>query len=247
MAFFSSIDIATLHEQAAQCNNVLSIVVNNDGNYVAKFTEKHLVNKNHRITTHTKEHDHWNHMGDKEFDDFRESDNTKTESEKVEEVHIYDAEIERPLNCPIDEEFKQVCLNLQEQKKIEKINKEKEEELVYWTSSKRSFNDVWFQRNFFDDSIDYYDNSDIEVTEMVDSILELSFNPTSLRQRVILTNKLSEDFVNFFMIAWMYYYEPSKNQLKKVRKQFEERTKNCIFPLTRDLTIKCLDSLMKEI
>lgn len=49
-AFLSSTDMSTLKEQAEQCNNVLTLVVDNRGTYVAKFTERHRVHKDIAVT-----------------------------------------------------------------------------------------------------------------------------------------------------------------------------------------------------
>lgn len=227
MAFFSSTDMNTLHEQAAQCNNVLSVVVNNDGKYVAKFTEKHQIHRKQEIITNTKDHDHWNHIGDKEWDDFRTSKYTDYKSEDIAEVHIYDAIVERPLECPINKGFKQVCLRkLKEKEEKEALKKQTLFSTNYGNTrfSPTSLNNNYhyYQDDLFGNFIAYHDDAKLKVDEMVISIINLTFDVDLCYYENVLTDNLSEDFLYHFMKAWQTFYEPTKEDLISVLSSFRK-------------------------
>lgn len=207
-AFFSSIDKDTLKEQAAQCNNVLSIVVNNDGNYVAKFTERHMLHQKRQINTSTVEQDHWNYMGEKDYDDLKTYKDTDFIEKDIIDLHVWDCEIQRPLNQLVDEEFKQVCLKKWEEFK-QKKPLQKSSNIVYYDDlfSKKQTNQV-----------NSKPTSDIKT--MYKAIITLSFNPDT--NKIFLPKEYyTEPFLNAFMYAWDEFYRPTIDQIEAVSELIE--------------------------
>ena len=138
-AFFSSTDIDTLHEAGAQMNNLLSIIVNNAGQYVAKFTELHRIHRNHKIHTSTEEKDSWSDMGDEPKCDMSSYYNDTEKEEEEVQVRCWDCDIEYP-KCQTDE-----ALMREYQPLVERFKKN------------TVINDArkWQQPSMFDNGIDY--------------------------------------------------------------------------------------------
>ena len=211
-AFISNTDAATFKQQAEQCNNVLSIVVNNAGNYVAMFAEKHTLYKDESIVTYTKEKDTWKYMGDKNKEETKNyvthNDNRHIETL----IKYWECEIHKDNNCGINEEFEKECIAKYNEIKSKKIN----------------------QPTLFDFSIQSKDTKSVhkDYIKEVSSILQLSFNP-DIYSRIVLSDELNEDFLYCFMNAWYAYYEPSLYDITIIIEKFMEATKNCSFKTTR--------------
>ena len=211
-AFFSSTDTSTFKQQAEQCNNVLSVVVNNAGNYVAMFAEKHTLYKDESIVTYTKEKDTWKYMGDKSKEETKNyvthNDNRHIETL----IKYWDCEIHKDNNCGINEEFEKEC--------IAKYNEIKNNSLKHPL--------------LFDSLAQPKETKSVhkDYIKEVSSILQLSFNP-DIYSRIVLSDELNEDFLYCFMNAWYAYYDPSLYDITIIIEKFMEATKNCSFKTTR--------------
>lgn len=221
-AFFSSTDTATFKQQAEQCNNVLSIVVNNAGNYVAMFAEKHTLHKDEIIITHTKEKDTWKYMGDKSKEENRNyvTHNGNEHTETL--IKYWECEIHKDNNCGINEEFEKECIAKYNELKNNRI--EQPTLFDFLTQSKDTFINREYKEHLKSVHKDYI--------KEVNSILQLSFNP-DIYSRIVLSDKLSEDFLYCFMNAWYTYYDPSLYDITIIIDKFMEATKNCSFKTTR--------------
>lgn len=138
-SYFSSTDASTLHEAGAQMNNILSIIVNNAGQYVAKFTELHRIHRNLKIHTLTKETDSWFDMGDdSKCNTSSYSSNTEDEEDEI-QVRCWDCDIECP-KCQADENIRKEYSPLVERLEGNAIIKEGRK---------------WQYPSMFDNNIDY--------------------------------------------------------------------------------------------
>lgn len=168
-AFFSGTDLDTLHEQAAQCNNVLSIVVNNDGNYVAKFTQKQKIHEIKEYTIETQLAISYNFLGEKEkHEDKNYIDHKETESNYFNTV-IYDCIVHRPVDVEIDEEFKKECLRKDKEIKAERMSVKD----VIIGKEVNPLDDGFFGRKYLEDQERQY----YQVDAMLNGLLYLSLNP----------------------------------------------------------------------
>lgn len=232
-AFFSSTDTATFKQQAEQCNNVLSIVVNNAGNYVAMFAEKHTLYKDEIIVTHTKEKDTWKYMGDKSKEENRNyvTHNGNEHTETL--IKYWECEIHKDNNCGINEEFEKEC--------IAKYNeiKSKSLEHSYLFEGLTQLKDVYVNKEYKE----HLKSVHKDYIKEVSSILQLSFNP-DIYSRIVLSDELSEDFLYCFMNAWYAYYDPSLYDITIIIEKFMEATKNCSFKTTRAYIINILNGYL---
>ena len=247
-AFLSGTDMSTLKEQAEQCNNVLTLVVDNRGTYVAKFTERHKIHKDIAITQDITTTDLWKYMGEKEDSNTENSTEHDARTYNYIEIRCWDCDIDRPLDVTINEDFKKEC--------IEKIDlfkkKEEEEKSIKLTNKYRdvSHSPQYYQPNLFGTEWDNIktDRTTI-IRSMVNSLFELSFIPSYGYNWSIdyLTDELSLDFIELFINAWLAYYEPDANDLQKVIDKFSLRTKsNCDYPQTRDAILSYLTEIHEK-
>lgn len=249
MAFFSCTDLSTLKEQAEQCNNVLSLVVNNAGSYVAKFTERHKVHKDIAITQDITTTDSWKYMGEKEDSNTESSTEYSDGTNDYIEIKCWDCDIDRPLDVAINEDFKKECIE-----KVDLFKKKKEEEKsIKLTNRYRdvSHSPQYYQPNLFGTE---WDNVKIgkatTIRCMVNSLFELSFTHSysyTYWNVDYLTDELSLDFIQLFINAWLAYYEPDTEDLQKVIDEFSLRTgSNCDYPQTRDAILSYLTEVHEE-
>lgn len=208
-AFFSGTDMATLKEQAFQCNNVLSIVVNNEGSYVAKFTESRKVHEDVTTTVQTFQKASWRYMGDEDRTSERDFSNNSTTSNDFTEVKCWDCDITRPLDVRIDEDFERECT---EKEHLFKEKKEKDLRNVF--SPRISvYSSPWKEEKF----------PDADIGLLLHSIRALKFiRPTSGYGRYYPTypwwdKDLDDLFWDNFIYAWYHYYNPTMEQIAEVR------------------------------
>lgn len=205
-AFFSGTDTSTLKEAGSQMNNILSVIVNNAGQYVAKFTELHKIHKDNDITINSKISDDWIFMGDKP--DFRTDEDTehKKGTEDYHEVKCWDCNIIKPDNVEINEEYEIEC-----QQKIEEWkNKERKKK------AKKTWSNEALQLTHFDYK-DYNDEGQYTVDNMVHSIINLSFSNLYANYHVPALIKIDNyEFIESFMSAWYMFFLPSHKQLQEV-------------------------------
>lgn len=239
----------TLKKQAEQCNNAFSIVVNNAGQYVAKFTEKHVITNKVHTTNHIHEEDKWKYMGEKEDNTNRDYYTQEDSENSVMEIRCWDCDVERPLDVSIDEDFKKECIE-----KMGIFKKRKEEKAIKVGGN---FKDIparptkWYQPNLFGDDWDYDEQSSRSTTLMTDSLFELSFKSdyfcASSCYQDILSDALSPTFLQCFIDAWLEYYNPDANELQEVIDKFNLRTRgNCEYPRTKDAMLTCLCDIQQE-
>lgn len=247
-SYFSCTDMSTLKEQAEQCNNVLSLVVNNAGGYVAKFTERHKVHKDIAITQDITTIDSWKYMGEKEDSNTEDSTEHDDRTYDYIEVKCWDCDIDRPLDVTINEDFKKECIE-----KIDLFKKKKEEEKsIKLTNRYRdvSHSPQYYQSNLFGDEWDNIKTDKATTIRcMINSLFELSFTPSCGYYYCAdyLTDELSLDFIQLFINAWLAYYEPDTDDLQKVIDEFSLRTEgNCDYPQTRDAILSYLTEIHEE-
>lgn len=247
-AFFSSTDISTLKEQAAQCNNVLSLVVDNKGTYVAKFTERHKVHKDIAVTEDIATTDSWKYMGEKEDSNTENSTEHSDKTDDYIEIKCWDCDIDRPLDVAINEDFKKECIE-----KIDLFKKKKEEEKSIKLANRYrdvSHSPQYYQPNLFGDEWDNIKTDKATtIRNMINSLFGLSFTPSYCYYwgADYLTDELSLDFIELFINAWLAYYEPNAEDLQKVIDEFSLRTdSNCDYPQTRDAILSYLTEIHEE-
>ena len=232
-AFFSSTDAATFKQQAEQCNNVLSIVVNNAGNYVAMFAEKHILYKDESIVTYTKEKDTWKYMGDKSKEEIKNYV-THNDDRHVETlIKYWECEIHKDDNCGINEEFEKECIT----KYNELKNKRLKQPDLYDSFIQRD--DVYLNKEYKE----HLKSVHKDYIKEISSILQLSFNPDT-SSRIVLSNEFSDDFIYCFMQAWYEYYKPSIYDITIIRDKFTEITKNYSSNVTRNCIINLLNDFL---
>lgn len=246
--WFSSVDMPTLKEQANQCNNVLSIIVNNAGGYVAKFTERHKVHKDIVVTEDITTTNSWKYMGEKEDSNTENSIEHSDRTDDYIEIKCWDCDIDRPLDVAINEDFKKEYIE-----KIDLFKKKKEEEKSIKLTNRYkdvSHSPQYYQPNLFGTE---WDNIKTDRTTtiryMINSLFELSFMPSYgyYYGADYLTDELSLDFIQLFINAWLAYYEPDTDDLQKVIDEFSLRTEgNCDYPQTRDAILSYLTEIHEE-
>lgn len=247
-AFFSSTDISTLKEQAAQCNNVLSLVVDNKGTYVAKFTERHKVHKDIAVTEDIATTDSWKYMGEKEDSNTKYSKEHSNRTNDYIEIKCWDCNIERPLDVSIDEDFKQECIDKINLFKHKKAEESKAKKIL-------GFNDVSGMPRHYGihwNIINDQENDEANVINtMTNSIFELSFKPSysSYWYRDNLDDDISDEFYYAFMEAWCHYYDPNADLINKVIDEFKSRIddKNYAAPLTAELILDYLKQIYNNL
>lgn len=217
-AYLSGTDMSTLNEQASQCNNVLSIVVNNEGSYVAKFTEKHIIHDHNDITVNTTRTDKWKYMGETPDSSTSMSSSGHVEDEDYVEIHCWDCDIDRSLDVSIDEEFKRECLDKQVL-----FAKQKKEKSMAVSSNGNLYMPSLFSLDDFVSHKPKYGYKAIR--SMTISIVNLSFSNNYYPSNV-LTDNLSYDFLEAFMDAWLEFYKPDNKQLREILECFLRMTYN---------------------
>lgn len=255
MAFFSGTDMSTLREQAEQCNNVLSIVVDNKGTYVAKFTEKHTVHEDIDITTETVYTDKWKFMGElSDSKSFHKSEKTKKEKDST-YIKCWDCDIERPLDVGINEEFRKECLEKQEL-----FKKKKEEKKSVHAHAKGIVtinpylgNDYGYLHDYYNPMFDGTYSTENKVRVMTNSIFSLSF-PTPYYNvysydwyRDVLSDEFSEIFYACFLEAWLEFYNPNADEIQQVIDTFTLRTDaSCFYPKAKNTITTWLENAQLE-
>ena len=246
-AYLSGTDMSTLKEQAEQCNNVLTLVVDNRGTYVAKFTERHKVHKDIAITQDITTTDSWKYMGEKKDSNTKYSIGHSDRTDDYIEVKCWDCDIDRPLDVTINEDFKKECIE-----KIDLFKKKKEEKSIKLINRYRDVfhSPQYYQTNLFGDEWDNIKTDKATTIRcMINSLFELSFIPSYgyYYGANYLTDELSLDFIELFINAWLAYYEPDTEDLQKVIDEFSLRTEsNCDYPQTRDAILSYLTEVHEE-
>lgn len=247
-AFFSGTDMDTLHEQAAQCNNVLSIVVNNEGTYVAKFTQKEEVTQNDDVTTDTLVNTSCSFLGENNRDRQDKHSDFKQYKTIYYNIKVYDCIINRPTNVSIDSTFKQECINLDNKIKEKKAEKNASIDNVILKNTDRHGFTEWL----FDDYKDRYIQSNHDIDLLVRSILFLSLDIKSLKAPRHIDNApiyhVDLCVIESFLEAWLYYfysgckYQSDIDELMQIRKTLERYISHCSLPNKDDLYYKIIDS-----
>lgn len=213
-AFFSGTDINTLYEKAAQCNNVLSIVVNNDGNYVAKFTQKELIHQVDDITVDSTIDTSFFLLGESMRSFHNVQTDFKTETTDKYNVRIYDCYVHRPLNMPIDEEFKQECINKEKEIDLKRMEKKFPVENVVFKGTERYPFTGWLFNDYNETPAKTISNHDIDL--LVRSILFLSLDIKSLKAprhtEDVPLYHVPIEVVSCFLAAWSYYFYPNDDE-----------------------------------
>lgn len=219
-AFFSGTDLNTLHEQASQCNNVLSIVVNNDGNYVAKFTQKETVHQVDNITVDSTIDTHFSLFGESNRSYHNTQSDYKSNTLDKYQIRIYDCDILRPLNMPIDEEFKQECIDKERELNAKRMkNKYPVEDVVFQNTDRHPFSG-WLFDHYTDAKDKHNPDTQHDIDLLARSILFLSLDIKALKApRHIFDVPLyhvSEEVVSSFLEAWFCYFFPDVNGFSDV-------------------------------
>lgn len=213
-AFFSGTDINTLYEKAAQCNNVLSIVVNNDGNYVAKFTQKELIHQVDDITVDSTIDTSFSLLGESNRSFHNTQTDFKSEITDKYNVRIYDCDILRPLNMPIDEEFKQECIDKMKEIDLKRMEKKFPVENVIFKGTERYPFTGWLFNDYKEQPIMHTSNHDIDL--LVRSILFLSLDIKSLKAprhtEDVPLYHVPIEVASCFLDAWSYYFYPNDDE-----------------------------------
>ena len=218
MAFFSGTDIDTLNEKAEECNNVLSIVVNNAGTYVAKFTQQILATANSHTKVDTKTTFDYTLLGDSDRHETTNKTEESDSSEEYTELKMYDCDLVIPKDVPIDEEFKEVCLN---KDKELTLKREKEKAIRDSYHPKQYADNLWSEGNLWPKtrSTPTYTHSDTKADVMATSILTLNLSNESSAYKSANLNTLlnaSAECVTMFMGAFTDYYHPSNEQCEQI-------------------------------
>lgn len=223
-AFFSGTDIATLNEKAKECNNVLSVVVNNAGTYVAKFTQQILATANSHTKVNTKTTFDYTLLGDS---DRHETTNKTEESDSSEdyiELKMYDCDLIIPKNMPIDEEFQEECIK----KDKELALKKKAKAIADNQYAKQYSDDLWSIGNLWHNTevTSYCISAEIMATSIL--LLSLS-NESAAYDKANLSTflKASTDCIIMFLAPFFAYYNPDVEQCDQI--------------------IKCINSVLKNI
>lgn len=218
--FFSSTDVSTLHEASSQMNNVLSIIVNNIGSYVAKFTQKEEVHHDILTVQTTKEISTMSYMGDENKSDSSTYHTSNKTEDDFTRILCYDCEIEKPIIDSATQEY----MGIEEQYRIEvaDIIAKKEEE----KKSKATTNTT---ASIAPQIYPYYmdkDNTSHTIGELLQSIYNLSFNTSSFVHSTddnvaaynpsLLKKIGSYLFWGAFIDAWQTLFNPSIPQIEQV-------------------------------
>lgn len=221
-AFFSGTDLQTLHTQAAQCSNCLSIIVNNEGSYVAVFTEAHKIEAFSDILTTTTEENSFSFMGTAPLTSSRQFQHSSTETEVRQEIHCYDCLISCPTEVGIHGGFQKVCLALKEQQE-KKEAEEKERNTSKWAGFPPTFAKSWSddERELFFKGFPIPESPTDKGFQMADSICSLSLTWVyydKLNPPINELNEPNESTLLFFLKALFTYYSPTPTEVTEVKK-----------------------------
>lgn len=237
-AFFSGTDMSTLKEQAFQCNNVLSLIVNNEGSYVAKFTESRQVHEDVSTTVQTFQKASWRYMGDEDRSSGRDFTNNSDTSNDFKEVKCWDCEITRPLDVRLDEDFDKEC------KEKEYMFRERKEKDLYTTS---------FHVPAYPNPQEGEEPSNTDMDLLLYSIRTLKFIKPAVGFRSYQYSYLMWDkdldtfFLYNFIYAWYYYYNPTMAQVAEVGDILSRsEVLSTRYPEQLDTVLAILDEIMEE-
>ncbi len=216
-AFFSGTDMNTLKEQASQCNNVLSIVVNNDGNYVAKFTQKEAIHQVEDIATDSVVTTSYSLLGEANKNSQEVSHDFKSNASDYHNIKVYDCDILRPLNMPIDKDFQQECIKKEEELSLARKSKyHSVEDVIFKDTDRHPFSGWLFDMGTKDK---HNPNSQHDIDLLVRSILFLSLDIKSLKAPRHTEDAplyhVSEDVIYNFLEAWFCYFFPNNYCLEE--------------------------------
>lgn len=220
--FFSSTDVSTLHEAGDQMNNVLSIIVNNAGSYVAKFTQKIAVHcDTHHVAT-TQETSSMSYMGDKEISSNRSYTTNNDTKDDFTKILCYDCEINRPVIVETSAEYHRI-----EEECKEAINDVRTKLLQKANISKTSIvNPATTYISHKDDS--EYSEKVHSTGELLHSLFSLSFDMRNFNPEDITDLKYaytpffliklnpSYQFMGAFLYAWFELFRPTVHQLIEI-------------------------------
>lgn len=96
-AFFSGTDQSTLNKEGAEANHFLSLIVNNAGQYVARFTRKVVTNIQEEAIVKSKESSYYNTFGNRKviLSENKEKIEKLDDSREEVVVEFYDLDIEK--------------------------------------------------------------------------------------------------------------------------------------------------------
>jgi proteasome lid subunit RPN8/RPN11 len=218
--FFSSTDVSTLHEASSQMNNVLSIIVNNAGSYVAKFTQKEEVHHDILNVQTTKEISTMSYMGDENKSNSSIYHTSNRTADDFTRILCYDCEIEKPAIDSATQEYK----SIEEQYKVEVANiiaAKEEEKKSKITANATNIASQYMYPYYMDK-----DNNSHTIGELLQSIYNLSFNIYSFVHSTddnvaaynpyLLKKHGSYIFWVAFIDAWQDFFNPSVQQIDHV-------------------------------
>ena len=225
--FLSGTDMTTLHEQAEQCNNVLTIVVNNAGTYYAKFIQKVNSKENNHIVTDTEVSSDYKLLGDSDRHEESKSTTANDTTDEYVELRTYDCELTIPQNMLIDEEFKQECLSKEKEFKLKKESKKTVSKVVLGDKHHQTdLYDGWFGNNnrWWSDGNLWNQDKDYTVKStvgtMVKSILFLTLNTQLTSYCNYWENypvmAVSPECIELFMEVFFEYYSPDIDQCQEL-------------------------------
>ena len=254
--FFSSTDVSTLHEASSQMNNVLSIIVNNAGSYVAKFTQKEEVHHDILNVQTTKEISTMSYMGDENKSNSSIYHTSNRIADDFTRILCYDCEIEKPAIDSATQEYK----SIEEQYKVEVadiIAAKEEEKKSKITANATNIASQYMYPYYMDK-----DNNSHTIGELLQSIYNLSFNIYSFVHSTddnvaaynpyLLKKHGSYIFWVAFIDAWQDFFNPSVQQIDHVYnaimsdKRIDDTEKNNLLLVLSDVIWDLKESNTEE-
>lgn len=245
-AFLSGTDKDTFKEQAAQCNNTLSIVVNNDGPYVAVFAQKVKVNEKKDIYTNTSKVLEYSFIGESDRTGNDNYSDYDKQGDEYTEIHVFNCNVYRPENVEIDSAFMHRCIVKEKKlKELKDAGKLPVKDVIVGKEY-NPLDDGFFGRKTFKE--EFNETSYIDL--LVNSILYLSFDRNACRgyspEQNISSLYLWDSSPLPFPVEMEYaslYIDDFINIWKEVFKVTVGRAERVI---NRIASIKSLDENIKE-
>lgn len=220
-AWFSGTDVSTLYEAGSQMNNVLSIIVNNAGSYVAKFTQKVSIHcDTHHVAT-TQESSSMSYMGDKEISSNRSYTTNNDTKDDFIKILCYDCEINRPVIVETSEEYRRI-----EEECKEAINNVRTK-LLQKAKTNKTFivNPTTYVSHKYDSE---YSEESSPTSVLIHSLFGLTFDMRNFNPENITDLKYaytpffitklnpSYQFMVDFLYAWFELFKPTLHQLTEI-------------------------------
>lgn len=251
-AFFSGTDMSTFHEQARQCTNILSVVVNNAGQYVAKFSQSYHVNRYITTTVDGADRQHFNLVGDKDIARILPVHSSEKSEDEFVEVKIWDCDITVP-QIPADyPELDALRAELQaageaiSKRKVEESAKRKEE----LTEPVNGF-DRHLPDNGLLDGYGMQHYTDNEIAIIAGSIEYLSFDSFagSMYEGFYMPIELvqEEDFLKSYIHTWYLFWTPDVSEVQKTALYFAKHRQEYRNKDNIDIIINQLNELAESL